>query len=39
MAVTNELAFPDTEDHFEEMCFNLYRMKWKDLKKLFSQLH
>lgn len=31
MAVTNELAFPETEDRFEEMCFNLYRMEWKDL--------
>ncbi|MDE2204343.1 MAG: restriction endonuclease, partial [Burkholderiaceae bacterium] len=31
MAVTNELAFPETEDLFEEMCFNLYRMEWKDL--------
>jgi tetratricopeptide (TPR) repeat protein len=31
MAVTNDLAFPETEDLFEEMCFNLYRMDWKDL--------
>lgn len=31
MAVTNELAFPETEDRFEEMCFHLYRMEWKDL--------
>jgi len=30
MAVTNELAFPETEDRFEEMCFHLYRMEWKD---------
>lgn len=30
MAVTNELAFPDTEERFEEMCFHLYRMEWKD---------
>ncbi|WP_156924526.1 PIN domain-containing protein [Derxia gummosa] len=30
MAVTNELAFPETEDQFEEMCFHLYRMEWKD---------
>ena len=30
MAVTNELAFPKTEDRFEEMCFNLYRKEWND---------
>lgn len=30
MAVTNELAFPETEERFEEMCFHLYRMEWKD---------
>lgn len=30
MAVTNELAFPETEERFEEMCFHLYRMDWKD---------
>lgn len=30
MAVTNELAFPETEELFEEMCFHLYRMEWKD---------
>jgi tetratricopeptide (TPR) repeat protein len=30
MAVTNELAFPTTEDLFEEMCFHLYRKEWND---------
>jgi hypothetical protein len=30
MAVTNELAFPESEERFEEMCFHLYRMEWKD---------
>lgn len=30
MAVTNELAFPTTEDQFEEMCFHLYRKEWND---------
>lgn len=30
MAVTNDLAFPETEDRFEEMCFHLYRIEWKD---------
>lgn len=30
MAVTNELAFPATEDQFEEMCFHLYRKEWND---------
>lgn len=30
MAVTNELAFPTTEDQFEEMCFHLYRNEWND---------
>lgn len=30
MAVTNELAFPTTEDQFEEMCFHLYRKEWSD---------
>lgn len=30
MAVTNELAFPETEERFEEMCFNLYRLEWQD---------
>lgn len=30
MAVTNELAFPETEDRFEEMCFHLYRKEWSD---------
>ena len=30
MAVTNELAFPETEERFEEMCFNLFRMDWND---------
>jgi len=27
MAVTNALAFPETEELFEEMCFNLYRLE------------
>lgn len=31
MAVTNKLAFPETEDLFEGMYFNIYRMEWKDL--------
>jgi tetratricopeptide (TPR) repeat protein len=30
MAVTNDLAFPETEDRFEEMCFHLFRLEWKD---------
>jgi tetratricopeptide (TPR) repeat protein len=30
MAVTNELAFPTTEEQFEEMCFHLYRKEWND---------
>lgn len=30
MAVTNELAFPTSEDQFEEMCFHLYRKEWND---------
>ncbi len=30
MAVTNELAFPENDNQFEEMCFHLYRMEWKD---------
>jgi tetratricopeptide (TPR) repeat protein len=30
MAVSNELTFPETEELFEEMCFHLYRMEWKD---------
>lgn len=30
MAVTNELAFPENDNLFEEMCFHLYRMEWKD---------
>lgn len=30
MAVSNELTFPETEELFEEMCFHLFRMDWKD---------
>lgn len=30
MTVTNELAFPESEDRFEEMCFHLYRKEWND---------
>lgn len=30
MAVTNELAFPTSEEQFEEMCFHLYRKEWND---------
>lgn len=30
MAVSNELTFPESEELFEEMCFHLYRLEWKD---------
>lgn len=30
MTVTIELAFPESEDLFEEMCFHLYRKEWED---------
>ncbi|TXH46669.1 MAG: tetratricopeptide repeat protein [Burkholderiaceae bacterium] len=30
MTVTIELAFPENEDLFEEMCFHLYRKDWND---------